>query len=62
MVVSKASLGREPIRPRIVVRTASWTFGWAVDMKRPIRSEGERLATTRTKGFDTEVEREVMEL
>lgn len=46
LVVSNASLGRDPIRPRIVVRTASWTRGSAVAVNLAIRSDGLTFDTT----------------
>ena len=46
LVVSKANLGRDPISPKMVVRTASWTCGAAVAVNLEMTSLGEILETT----------------
>lgn len=51
VVVSNAILGRLPMSPRIVARTACCTRGSASAVNFEMRSEGDRFETTRRYGF-----------
>ena len=51
LVVSNAILGNDPIKPKIVVRTASCTLGSAVAVNFAITSDGLILETTCMYGF-----------
>lgn len=51
LVVSKAIFGRDPINPKMVVRTASWTRGSDSAVNLAIKSDGLILETTCIYGF-----------
>mmetsp|Transcript_7891 Transcript_7891/g.16937 ORF Transcript_7891/g.16937 Transcript_7891/m.16937 type:complete len:227 (+) Transcript_7891:1123-1803(+) len=51
LVVSKANFGKDPINPKMVVRTASWTLGSDSAVNFAIKSEGLMLDTTCMYGF-----------